>query len=106
MSAPKQQRMYWWNVKVWDLLMKRFYQKIITNQMMKINQEMNMSHVINVYQMMNTSQITNMNWMKNMKECNMQYEYEIQPPTVGVIIFLHQQQAKPWQTRLYWISWN
>lgn len=41
-----------------------------------------------------------------MKECNMQYEYENQPPTVGVIIFLHQQQAKPWQTRLYWISWN
>ena len=40
-----------------------------------------------------------------MKECNMQYEYENQQPTVGVIIFLHQQ-AKPWQTRLYWISWN
>lgn len=97
--------MYWWNVKAWDLLMKRFYQKIIMNQMMKINQEMNMNHVINVYQMMNMSQITNMNWMKYMKECNMQYEYENQPPTVGVIIFLHQQ-AKPWKTRLYWISWN
>ena len=105
MSAQKQQRMYWWNVKVWDLSMKRFYRRIIMNQMTRMNQKMNMNHVLNVYQMMRMSQITNMNWMKNMKECNVQYEHESQPPRVKVLIFL-QQQAKPCHNWLYWINWT